>query len=326
MRVRAPQPQLKYNNMTREEIYNAPKCAGIYCIKNTINGKCYIGQAIKLQKRLKAHWKNFSSDSYSHIVIYKAFKKYGIENFELIILKTISDSLSQRTKKELDELEKFYIEKYDSYNNGYNSTLGGDGGVLGYKHTEETKEKLREYAIAQAKEKEKDESNWYKAKNIFTGEEIIGCSQKDLSEKSKIPYYTIRNKNGEFDQKVTVVPCHGWIHFNIIGDKLNMTMFQRSCDTVVGLPSNWAQYTALLLAMSNVMGLKPGEFVHMISNAHIYSNTFDTAKTLLSRESAPFPTLKVVNNHDSLFDYRKDDFALEDYHPKEKILKIPLGV
>ena len=179
--------------MTREEIYNAPKCAGIYCIKNTINGKCYIGQAIKLQKRLKAHWKNFSSDSYSHIVIYKAFKKYGIENFELTILKTISDSLSQRTKKELDELEKFYIEKYDSYNNGYNSTLGGDGGVLGYNHTEETKEKLREYAIAQAKEKEKDESNWYKAKNIFTGEEIIGCSQKDLSEKSKIPYYTIRN-------------------------------------------------------------------------------------------------------------------------------------
>lgn len=141
-----------------------------------------------------------------------------------------------------------------------------------------------------------------------------------------IPYYTIRNKNGEFDQKVTVVPCHGWIHFNIIGDKLNMTMFQRSCDTVVGLPSNWAQYTALLLAMSNVMGLKPGEFVHMISNAHIYSNTFDTAETLLSRDAAPFPTLKVVNNHDSLFDYRKDDFALEDYHPKEKILKIPLGV
>lgn len=139
-----------------------------------------------------------------------------------------------------------------------------------------------------------------------------------------IPQYTIRNHDHQ--QKVVVCPCHGWIHFNIINDKLNMTMYQRSCDTVVGLPSNWAQYTALLLAMSNVMGLEPGEFVHMISNAHIYSNTFDTAETILSREAAPFPTLKVVNNHDSIFDYRKDDFALEDYHPKEKILKIPLGV
>jgi thymidylate synthase len=139
-----------------------------------------------------------------------------------------------------------------------------------------------------------------------------------------IPNYTIRNQ--DHTQKVVVCPCHGWIHFNIIDDKLNMTMYQRSCDTVVGLPSNWAQYTALLLAMSNVMGLEPGEFVHMISNAHIYSNTFETAETILSREAAPFPTLKVVNNHDSIFDYRKDDFALEDYHPKEKILKIPIGV
>lgn len=141
-----------------------------------------------------------------------------------------------------------------------------------------------------------------------------------------IPFYTIRNKDGEFKQKVTVVPCHGWVHFNIIQDKLNMTMFQRSCDTVVGLPSNWAQYSALLLAMSNVMGLEPGEFVHMISNAHIYSNSMDVAEEIISRPTAPFPTLKVINQHDSIFDYRKEDFELEDYHPGEKIKNIRLGV
>ena len=139
-----------------------------------------------------------------------------------------------------------------------------------------------------------------------------------------IPYYTIRNK--DYQQKVTVVPCHGWIHFNIIANKLNMTMFQRSCDTVVGLPSNWAQYSALLLAMSNVMNLEPGEFVHMISNAHIYSNSLDVAYELLNRKTNPFPTLKIVNNHDSIFDYRSDDFVLEDYHPGEKIKGIRLGV
>ena len=139
-----------------------------------------------------------------------------------------------------------------------------------------------------------------------------------------IPFYTIRNK--DYQQKVTVVPCHGWVHFNIIQNTLNMTMFQRSCDTVVGLPSNWAQYSALLLAMSNVMDLVPGEFVHMISNAHIYSNSLDVAEELIERPTNPFPTLKVVNQHDNLFDYKKDDFTLEDYHPQEKIKNIRLGV
>ena len=139
-----------------------------------------------------------------------------------------------------------------------------------------------------------------------------------------VPYYTIRNK--DFKQKVTVVPCHGWIHFNIIKDTLNMTMFQRSCDVVVGLPSNWAQYSALLLAMSDVMNLKPGEFVHMISNAHIYSNSMDVADELLTRTTNPFPTLKIVNHHDDLFEFRREDFELTDYHPGEKIKNIRLGV
>ena len=139
-----------------------------------------------------------------------------------------------------------------------------------------------------------------------------------------IPFYTIRNK--DFQQKVTVVPCHGWIHYIIIQGTLNMVMFQRSCDTIVGLPSNWAQYSAELLAMCEVMNLIPGEFVHIISNAHIYSNSMDVAEELISRPTNPFPTLKIVNHHDSIFDYRKDDFVLEDYHPQEKIKGIRLGV
>ena len=105
-----------------------------------------------------------------------------------------------------------------------------------------------------------------------------------------------------------------------------MVMIQRSCDTVVGLPSNWAQYSALLLAVADVLKLEPFEFVHMISNAHIYSNSMDVAQELLSRKTYPFPTLKIVNSHDSLFDYRKDDFVLEDYHAGEKIKGIRLGV
>lgn len=141
-----------------------------------------------------------------------------------------------------------------------------------------------------------------------------------------IPFYTIRNKGGEFDQKVTVVPCHGWIHFNIYGNKISMVMIQRSCDVIVGLPSNWAQYGGLLLATADVLNLEPWEFIHVISNAHIYSNSMDVAEELIARPTAPFPTLKLVNHHDSIFDYRREDFELEDYYPQEKIKGIRLGV
>ena len=139
-----------------------------------------------------------------------------------------------------------------------------------------------------------------------------------------IPQYTIRNKNHQ--QKVVVCPCHGWLHFTIYGDTLNMSMRQRSCDTIVGLPSNWTQYTALLLAMSEVLGLKPGEFIHTMENAHIYSNDFEQAKELISREPKKFPTLKLVNKHDDIFDYRREDFELEDYNPHPAMKNIPIGV
>lgn len=139
-----------------------------------------------------------------------------------------------------------------------------------------------------------------------------------------IPQYIVRNSNHQ--QKVVVCPCHGDLHFNIIGDRLDMTMVQRSCDVILGLPSNWAEYSALLIAMAHTHNLKPGEFCHFISNAHIYSNSLEYADIMLNREPRPFPTLKMVNTHDRVWDYRKDDFELEDYHPHAKILKIPVGV
>ena len=139
-----------------------------------------------------------------------------------------------------------------------------------------------------------------------------------------IPEYTIRNSNHQ--QKVVVCPCHGWVHFNIINGRLDMTMIQRSCDVILGLPSNWTEYTAVLLAMAETHNLKPGIFTHFISNAHIYNNTFEYAEEMMRRQPEPFPTLEIVNHHDRIWEYRKDDFELKDYHPKEKILKIPVGV
>lgn len=139
-----------------------------------------------------------------------------------------------------------------------------------------------------------------------------------------IPQYTIRNK--DFQQKVVVCPCHGWMHFRILENKLHLVMFQRSCDVLIGCPSNWVQYSALLLAMAEVLDLVPGEFVHMISDAHIYENQLPWVEEILARESRPFPTLKITNPHKSIFDYRADDFELSDYNPHPGIKGIPVAI
>lgn len=139
-----------------------------------------------------------------------------------------------------------------------------------------------------------------------------------------IPQYTIRNSDHQ--QKVVVAPCHGWLHFRIINGKLTMVMWQRSCDVLIGCPSNWVQYSALLLLMAEVLNLQPYEFVHMISDAHIYENQLPWVDEILSRESQNFPTLKLVKKHERIFDYRNSDFELSDYHAGEPIKNIPVGI
>ena len=91
----------------------------IYKITNTLNGKVYIGQTIKtIQKRFTQHKNNSNKEYFSQIVLYKAFNKYGIENFTC-------EEVEEVPNEELDEREKYWIEYYNSYFDGYNSTLGG---------------------------------------------------------------------------------------------------------------------------------------------------------------------------------------------------------
>lgn len=139
-----------------------------------------------------------------------------------------------------------------------------------------------------------------------------------------IPYYTIRNSDHQ--QKVVVCPCHGWIHFRILDNKLNMLMWQRSGDVLIGIPSNFAQYTALFLAMAETLGLEPNEYIHEISDAHIFEDQLPWVDEILSREDRAFPTLKLVKKHDRISDYRKEDFELEDYNAHDAIKGIPVGI
>ena len=178
--------------MNYNDVCNAPNHAGIYCFKNKVNGKCYVGQAVKLRTRLKQHWRTIQTNSVDNMIIYKAINKYGVDNFELSIVYEIRDSLAYDTKKRLDELEKEYIEKFDSYNNGYNSTP--DSGVLGYKMTEAQIEKLRQNALKQQEllREAKDSNNWIKSRNLQTKEEFVFKTIRDAHNALDIPEYAIR--------------------------------------------------------------------------------------------------------------------------------------
>ena len=120
----------------------------IYKITNTLNNKVYIGQTIKtVQKRFTQHKNNSNKEYFSQIVLYKAFNKYGIENF-------ICEEIEEVPNDKLDEREKYWIEYYDSYFNGYNSTLGGRATQLYNWDTDDIIEKYMILKSARAVAKE----------------------------------------------------------------------------------------------------------------------------------------------------------------------------
>lgn len=139
-----------------------------------------------------------------------------------------------------------------------------------------------------------------------------------------IPQYTIRGTGKQ--QKVVVCPCHGWIHIRIIDDRLTLHMFQRSGDVPIGVPSNMIQYAALAMMIAHVTGKIPYEYVHTISDAHIYMNQMPVVDKMLEREGRPFPTMKMNTSKTDLFSFRIDDFELSDYTPHPGIKGIPVAV
>lgn len=139
-----------------------------------------------------------------------------------------------------------------------------------------------------------------------------------------IPQYTIRVKGRQ--QKVVVCPCHGWLHIRILNNKLYLHMFQRSGDVPIGVPSNMIQYAALTMMLAQVTGYEVGEYIHTISDAHIYVDQIPRVEELIKRETKPFPTVTLTNPTTDLFAFRKDDFELSDYEAGEAMRDIPVAV
>jgi thymidylate synthase len=116
-------------------------------------------------------------------------------------------------------------------------------------------------------------------------------------------------------KNMALPPCHTLIQFYVADGRLSLQLYQRSADIFLGVPFNIASYALLLLMVAQVTGLKPGEFVHTLGDAHIYSNHFEQIELQLSREPRKRPVMKLNPEVTSLFDFTFDDFTLEDYHP-----------
>lgn len=129
--------------MTFEQFFNFPKLPGIYYFRNTKNNKYYIGQAQEIRERVLKHKTNFESGYYPDAHLYRAWRKHGIEIFEIGVLEIVDLPKGEERNKQLDILEKQYIEEFNSYGTGgYNQTRGGDGGIDGYKFTDLQKKRL----------------------------------------------------------------------------------------------------------------------------------------------------------------------------------------
>lgn len=116
-------------------------------------------------------------------------------------------------------------------------------------------------------------------------------------------------------EDMALPPCHCLFQFYVADGRLSLQLYQRSADTFLGVPFNIASYALLLQMMAQVTGLQPGEFVHTTGDTHLYLNHLDQARLQLSRTPRPLPTMRINPDVKSIFDFRYEDFELENYDP-----------
>jgi len=120
-------------------------------------------------------------------------------------------------------------------------------------------------------------------------------------------------------EKMALPPCHTLFQFYVANGKLSLQLYQRSADIFLGVPFNIASYALLLLMVAQVTGLKSGEFVHTLGDAHIYKNHLEQVKLQLTRTPRPLPIMKINPDKKDIFSFDYEDFTLEGYDPHPHI-------
>ena len=120
-------------------------------------------------------------------------------------------------------------------------------------------------------------------------------------------------------KNMNLPPCHILFQFYVANGKLSCQLYQRSADTFLGVPFNIASYSLLTMMVAQVCGLQPGDFVYTTGDTHIYLNHIEQVKLQLTREPRKLPRIVINPDVKNIFDFKYEDFQLEDYHPWDHI-------